>query len=152
MEAELASTNNEKRRKELEEEIANAKTAAEFGVRRSQVQFYDAFSAQDLDAMKRVWSDSEDVRCVHPGMECFHGVEDIMKSWSLVFQGEPFVIEPARVRIEICGRTALCSCIEETPNGGKLEALNVYRREDGNWRMTLHMASPIAIRTSQGGL
>ena len=85
-------------------------------------------------------------RCIHPGMESIHGLDDIMKSWSQVFQGEPFAIQPARVKIDIHGQTALCSCMEETPNGGQLEALNVYRREGGNWRMTLHMASPIVMR------
>ena len=150
MEAELAITTHEFRRQELEEAISNAKTAAEFGVRRAQVEFYDAFSNQNLEGMKAVWSHADDVRCVHPGMESLNGIDDIMRSWAQVFQGEPFPIEPARVKIDICGATALCSCVEETQNGGKLEALNVYRREEGSWLMTLHMASPIVMRASRG--
>jgi ketosteroid isomerase-like protein len=134
------------RQDELEEEIDNAKTAAEFGVRRAQMQFYDAFSNQDIDAMKSVWSDDDtSVRCIHPGMEAISGKDAIVRSWAQVFQGDAFEIEPAKVKIEICGKTAMCSCIEQTPNGGKLEALNVYRREDGHWCMTLHMASPIIM-------
>lgn len=129
----------------LREEIGNAKTAAEFGVRRAQVDFYGAFSAQDVERMRAVWSDDgEDVRCVHPGSAGIHGKAAIMESWEQIFQqGEPFDVDPDRVTIEICGKTALCSCLENTPNGGKLEALNVYRREHGRWRMTLHLASPI---------
>lgn len=153
MEAELASSDISKERKlELQEEIANAKTAAEFGVRSAQLLFYEAFSNQDEDAMRKVWStDNDSVRCVHPGMESLNGTDEVMKSWSLVFRGPPFPIEPLRVKIEICGKTALCSCIEKTSNGGKLEALNVYRREGGSWKMTLHMASPIVMRVSSAG-
>lgn len=149
LEAELGTCQEKKCQSELKEEISNAKTAAEFGVRRAQLEFYDAFSNQDLDAMKKVWSDSDDVRCVHPGMESLSGVDAIMKSWSQVFQAEAFSIQPERVKIEICGATAVCSCVEGTPNGGKLEALNIYRREGGNWHMTLHMASPIVMRVSK---
>lgn len=131
---------------ELKEKIDNAKTAAEFGVRRAQVDFYDAFSNQDLEKMKQIWSDDDSiVRCIHPGMPSINGKEMIMRSWMQVFQGDAFVIEPSRVKIEICGKTAMCSCIENTPGGGKLEALNVYRRQEGRWHMTLHMASPIMV-------
>lgn len=134
--------NSRSRRDELKEKIDNARTAAEFGVRRAQVDFYDAFSKQDIDAMRAVWSD-EYPRCVHPGGPSIDGKDAIILSWSQIFQGEPFDIDPARAKIEICGKTAMCSCIENTPNGGKLETLNVYQREKGQWLMSLHMASPI---------
>jgi ketosteroid isomerase-like protein len=131
------------RRLELEEAISDAKTAAEFSVRRAQSEFYSAFSSADLDAMHEVWSREVHVRCVHPGMASLEGREEVMRSWAQIFLSPAFVIEPSRSQIEICGRTAVCSCIEETPGGGRLEALNLYRREGGNWRMTLHMASPV---------
>ena len=135
------------RRLELEEAINDAKTAAEFSVRRAQLEFYSVFSLADLDAMDKVWSREVHVRCVHPGMASLEGREEVMQSWAEIFLSSPaFQIEPARSRIEICGRTAVCSCIEETPDGGRLEALNIYRREGGNWRMTLHMASPVVPR------
>lgn len=157
MEAELAALEGDSKvtggpsspsRADLEESIDNARTAAEFGVRRAQVQFYDAFSTGNLDTMGAVWSEKSHVRCIHPGMSSLEGREEVMRSWAQILSGPMmemgFTIEPSRVRIEICGRTAMCSCIEGTPGGGKLEALNVYQREEGGWRMTLHMASPIA--------
>mmetsp|Transcript_13705 Transcript_13705/g.38580 ORF Transcript_13705/g.38580 Transcript_13705/m.38580 type:complete len:287 (-) Transcript_13705:136-996(-) len=144
---------------ELEETIENARTAAEFGVRRIQAEFYDAFSSCDLETMKRVWSDSDDVCCVHPGMESLNGRDSVMRSWEQIFAGNsdgnggeeddddesPFRITPSRVRVDVCGRTAICTCVEET-NGGRLEALNVYRREGGTWKMVNHMASPTIMR------
>ena len=147
LEAEHATTDDDERRAALEEEIGNARTAAEFGVRRAQVDFYAAFSEQDMDAMEAVWSTSDEgVRCVHPGMQSINGLDDVLQSWEALFAGDPFAVEPERVSIDICGSTALCSCVEKTPEGGKLEALNVYRREGGSWKMTLHMASPVFVQ------
>lgn len=144
-EAELSSSGiNDEKRAILLERIGNAKTSAEFGVRKAQFSFYDAFSNQDMESMRNVWSSSPQVRCVHPGMPSLLGIEDVMRSWAEIFMlGTAFSIEPSRTSIDISGQTALCSCIEETPGGGRLECLNVYRREDGSWKMVLHMASPI---------
>lgn len=151
MEAELAilgvhDETDDRRRLELEEAIQNAKTAAEFGVRRAQVQFYDAFSNGNLNAMSQVWSNVTHVRCIHPGMSSLEGRDAVMHSWAQMFSSpSSFDIEPSRARVDVCGQTAICSCIENTPNGGKLEALNVYRREGEEWKMTLHMASIIML-------
>jgi ketosteroid isomerase-like protein len=150
LEAQLATLRHtDDGRHELEEKISNAKMAAEFGVRKAQADFYAAFSSADVEAMGKVWSSNKslNVRCVHPGMESLNGKEMIMKSWAQIFSNESsFTITPLRTHIDICGQTAICSCVEETPGGGNLEALNVYHREGGTWCMTLHMASPIAMR------
>eukprot|EP00532_Pseudo-nitzschia_australis_P003207 CAMPEP_0168192742 /NCGR_PEP_ID=MMETSP0139_2-20121125/18213_1 /TAXON_ID=44445 /ORGANISM="Pseudo-nitzschia australis, Strain 10249 10 AB" /LENGTH=257 /DNA_ID=CAMNT_0008116007 /DNA_START=100 /DNA_END=873 /DNA_ORIENTATION=- len=141
---------------ELKETIENAKTAAEFGVRRVQAEFYDAFSTCDLQKMGNVWNNSDDVCCVHPGMESLQGYTAVMKSWTQIFMGSggvqndddvdnAFHINPSRVKVDICGRTAICTCVELT-NGGSLEALNIYRREGGTWKMVNHMASPTIMR------
>jgi len=125
---------------ELKEAIDDAKTAAEFGVRRAQAEFYGAFSGANLEQMVNVWSRSEDVFCVHPGMESLQGFTAVIHSWEQIFagygdqDGDVFGIEPSRVKVDICGRTAICTCVEET-NGGRLEALNIYRREGGSWKM-----------------
>jgi ketosteroid isomerase-like protein len=154
LEAQLAAaTNDPQRQEELQTQISDAKTAAEFGVRRAQVLFYDAFSSADFEAMSNLWSKEYPVRCVHPGMASLDGRDDVMESWKQIFNagssGEdssPFTIRPANAKLDICGTTAICSCIEQTPGGGKLEALNIYKREDGIWKMTLHMACPVVDR------
>jgi ketosteroid isomerase-like protein len=147
LEAELVSETDKEKRQSLLERIETAKTNAEFGVRKAQFSFYEAFSNQDMDAMASIWSSDPTVRCVHPGMESLNGIDDIMRSWAEIFmQGDAFTIQPSRTRIDISGQTALCSCIEETPGGGQLECLNVYRRDDGCWKMILHMASPVVVR------
>jgi len=105
--------------------------------------------------------------CIHPGMPSIEGRESILQSWKEIFQyqadnvsynGKFTVQAGSGAKISICGITALCSCTEEityrrmdkkgdgsessTPIQ-KMEALNVYKREDGKWRMTMHMANPI---------
>eukprot|EP00588_Corethron_pennatum_P003398 CAMPEP_0194292978 /NCGR_PEP_ID=MMETSP0169-20130528/46865_1 /TAXON_ID=218684 /ORGANISM="Corethron pennatum, Strain L29A3" /LENGTH=197 /DNA_ID=CAMNT_0039041325 /DNA_START=83 /DNA_END=673 /DNA_ORIENTATION=+ len=141
MEAELAALDSlgedaTEVRSELEGRLDDAKNAAEFGVRRAQAEFYSAFSSGDQKAMENVWSTGGGrVRCVHPGMSSIEGTEAVMASWAQILKGGSggFEIAPARTQIEISGRVAMCSCIEETPGGGKLEALNIYTRENGNW-------------------
>jgi len=157
---------------ELTNTIDNARTAAEFGVRRVQADFYDAFSNADYEMMENVWSDNSNSNddaeadaccsCTHPGMHSLTGIDAIMDSWRQIFTGhdsnsnsnsnskgddqkKPFmIIRPSRVKVDICGRTAICTCVEET-NGGRLEAMNIYRREEGTWKMVNHMASPIMM-------
>ncbi|CAB9504251.1 Inherit from bactNOG: 3-dehydroquinate dehydratase [Seminavis robusta] len=148
MEAELAILGSDEDPTDLKTAIGDAKTAAEFGVRRSQLEFYDAFSNGDLEAMETVWSTESDVRCVHPGLPSIEGREAVMASWKQIFSGGKgkFSIEPARVQIEICGLTAICTCVEKAEGGGQLEALNIYKREGGSWRMTLHMAGPVVVQ------
>lgn len=128
----------------LETSIDDAKTAAEFSVRRAQVQFYDAFAKQDMELMASVWSKQYPCKCVHPGMPALHGREDVLQSWDQIFQAaQPFSVEPTQPEIEICGRTAICTCVETMNGGGRLEAVNIYKREKGHWRLTLHISSPI---------
>ena len=152
MEAELATLPADKDPSELQTAIGDAKTAAEFGVRKAQSEFYDAFSNGDVDAMGRVWSTESHVRCVHPGMGSIEGREPVMESWKQILSGGTgnFNIEPARVQVEIHGLVAICSCVEKTEGGGGLEALNIYKREGSAWRMTLHMAGPVVMRPDGG--
>ena len=155
MEAELATLDSSSSQEEfskLQSAISDAKTAAEFGVRRAQVEFYNAFATGDIKAMEQVWSTESHVRCVHPGMGSLEGREAVLESWKQIFGsgGEDFEIEPARTQIEISGLTAICSCVEKAQGGGQLEALNIYKREGGSWRMTLHMAGPVVVQVGGG--
>ena len=96
--------------------------------------------------MAEVWSQKDDVRCMHPGSESVEGHRQVTTSWEQIFSAvDPFDIRPAKTQINVSGQIALCRCIEETNEGGKLECLNIYRREEGSWKMILHMASPIIM-------
>ena len=80
MEAELASRSERSDdHDDLKTAISNAKTAAQFGVRKSQLEFYEAFSNADLDAMSKLRSNTSHVQCVHPGMEAIEGRDEVME-------------------------------------------------------------------------
>jgi hypothetical protein len=150
--------------KELQDLIENTKTSAEFGVRKVQQEFYDAFSTANYDAMVNIWSDENNdmCSCTHPGMSSLQG-RKVLASWKQMFaashhrvqqhehnpegdgQDQLQQITPIRVKVDICGTTAISTCIEETQNGRQLEAINIYRREHGTWKMMNHMASPVYV-------
>lgn len=150
MEAELATLPPDADKTKLISEISDAKTAAEFGVRRAQLEFYDAFSNGDLDAMDKVWSKESHVRCVHPGMSSIEGREKVMESWKQILQGEGLEIQPDRAQVEIHGLVAICSCVEVSGGASSLEAINIYKREGSRWCMTCHMAGPVVMRPDGG--
>ncbi len=149
---------------DLKQQIGDAKTAAEFGVRRAQLQFYEAFARGDYEAMADVWSKKHPVSCVHPCQNRLEGYDVVMQSWKEIlavsglaavtsFESDhdddndddddddeySFRIEPANVQMEICGSTAIVSCLEQTgsEDAAPLEAVNIYKRENGNWKMTM---------------
>jgi hypothetical protein len=143
MEAQLATSNG--RDLDLVATIEDAKTAAEFSVRRAQVEFYEAFATQSIELMTKVWSTEYYCRCIHPGSPANDGRESVLSSWAQIFtSAQAFHVEPnPGAHIEICGNTAICTCVEQMNGGGELEVVNIFKRERGNWRITLHMASPI---------
>lgn len=126
---------------ELRQKIDQTRILGELGVRSAQVNFYDAFVKSDLDLMKNVWSSSDDSQCIHPGMSCVQGLDAIMESWAEIFRGgNTFPIVPSDTSINICGSTAICRCVENVGETS-IECINIYKRENGDWKMTLHMAS-----------
>eukprot|EP00538_Stauroneis_constricta_P002842 CAMPEP_0119546470 /NCGR_PEP_ID=MMETSP1352-20130426/880_1 /TAXON_ID=265584 /ORGANISM="Stauroneis constricta, Strain CCMP1120" /LENGTH=273 /DNA_ID=CAMNT_0007591179 /DNA_START=75 /DNA_END=896 /DNA_ORIENTATION=- len=153
----------------IQKQLDEAKSMAELGVRAIQNDFYHAFSHGDLKQMDEVWSDEFNLSCIHPGMASIEGRKSIMKSWEEIFKfqadnadvnGKFRIQAGSGAKISICGMTAMCSCVEEIRyvpidedddddeevmrRRGKqqVEALNVYKRENGSWRMTMHMANP----------
>lgn len=141
----MAEASDPEEKSILQSKIDQAKMSAEFGVRAAQNQFYEAFSKQDYDMMCNLWSKQQDTQCNHPGMPRMTGRDEIMTSWKDLFNGPRMDVEPAHTEIDICGGTAICKCLEEIDETSKLEALNIYKRENGEWKMTFHMASPVLI-------
>ena len=162
----------------LQEALDQAVTTAELGVRTANLKFYEAFSSSDYDAMEAVWSggggsvgadaasNDNDIQCVHPGMPRLQGRAAVLLSWLKIFQANgskdetnsddnqgQFSITAQETHVNLCGGTiALVTCREVVAGaeGPPLEAMNVYRREDGAWKMIVHMASPVIVNV--GGL
>jgi len=114
----------------------------------AQRAFYEAFSARDVDAMMQVWSQREDVTCVHPGSEAMTGLAAIRQSWELILgQGEAVQVQCTPIQEFVTDDLATLTVtehiyIESRDIRGETLATNVFRLEHGDWRMTLHHGSP----------
>jgi len=118
--------------------------------------FYDAFESRDLDRMGSVWDDGATSLCVHPGWPVIHGWEAIRESWERIFRGTTriqFIVTEARasrwdgVGTVTCVENIVQSADQEMPSAfSSVQAINVFRRVDGAWRMVIHHASPLPPR------
>ena len=105
--------------------------------------YYRAFTDADFTAMSRIWAD-ENVSCIHPGWPVLIGREAILESYREILRN------PNQERIDLRNETVLTAgdearviCVEFV-GGAALAATNLFKRIDGEWRMTHHQASPIA--------
>ena len=120
--------------------------------------FYNAFNARDLEAMKKVWSSKENITCVHPGWDPLNGFEPIMKSWKGIFKNSGNMnIEASDISVITSEGLALVSCVEKlytiATNGvlaSEVFSTNIFKLEEGSWKMVMHHASPMASLKESG--
>ncbi|MGH2524682.1 MAG: nuclear transport factor 2 family protein [Anaerolineales bacterium] len=113
--------------------------------------FYRALSLADFNAMQRVWLDSPDAVCVHPGWPTLQGWPAIRESWQSIFQNQgPLHVWASEARVRLYGQTAEVTCIENIDMSNvagtgilHTRATNVYRRAGDEWKMLEHHAIPI---------
>ena len=119
-----------------------------------EAAFYAAFCACDIQAMDMVWARTE-VICIHPGSTALVGRNVVLRSWKNILMDA----EPPHLHIEVISRIVsdklAVHVVEEhiAPVAGAagttsvVLATNIYRHEEGGWRMLEHHAS--LPRTSQ---
>jgi len=111
--------------------------------------FYAAFSGRDMEAMKGVWAEGEQITCIHPGWPPLAGRDEVMGSWGSILGGDS---SP-----EITCRSPMAHVFEgfayvichEVLLDGALLATNIFCRDGGRWRMVHHQAgtaSPMPSR------
>ena len=131
-----------------------AQTAtAEAEVRELNQKFYLALESLDLEAMESVWLHHELVRCVHPGWPMLAGWESVRESWEEIFRNtESMLLTTRDVSLHIEGSVAWITCTEratwkrgERSETALVQATNLFLRRDGEWKMVLHHASPLAL-------
>ncbi len=115
----------------------------------AETAFYEALENADLDAMMNVWSDDEEVVCVHPGGPRLAGFDSVRESWRQIFSGGPsmrFHLSELQTLRSI--RVAIHSVHENIVVAGQTQPLspivatNVYLLTERGWRMLVHHASP----------
>jgi uncharacterized protein (TIGR02246 family) len=115
--------------------------------------FYEALERGDLEGMMAVWSEDEDIICVHPGGPRLSGQDQVRESWAKIFAGG------AGPRVRITQQVAISEMMiavhsvhenfslpgeprAQTP----IVATNVYLRTAAGWRMIVHHASPAPVQ------
>jgi len=114
-----------------------------------ELELYDAMRSGDLDRLMELWSDDDEICCVHPGGERLVGAAAIRASFEAMFGNGTIDAEPRRVRRLESHSSAVHSVIERirvaTPEGERfawVTATNVYLKSAHGWRLVAHHASP----------
>ena len=111
--------------------------------------FYEALERSDLEAMMAVWSEDEEIVCVHPAGQRLTGQEQVREAWRQMFAGGPGLRVQITQQVAATGIMVAVHSVHEniTVAGEKrprppVVATNVYLRTAAGWRMIVHHASP----------
>lgn len=114
-----------------------------------EAQFYQALQRGDIEKLMALWSDDDDIACVHPGGPRLIGAAAIRASFEAIFANGAINAAPERVRRVVSLSCAVHSVLErvevmstEGPQAAWVIATNVYLKGAQGWRLVAHHASP----------
>ena len=114
-----------------------------------ELELYAAMQSGDLERLMAVWSDDDEISCVHPGGTRLVGAAAIRAAFEQMFANGSIAVEPHRVRRLESHSSAVHSVIERIrvrSEGGEqfawVVATNVYLKSAQGWRLVAHHASP----------
>lgn len=112
----------------------------------AEAAFYDAISRGDLKTLMSVWSEEEDVVCVHPTGQKFQGMDEIRNGWqSVLTQNLKVVMTPLHrwqsvVMAVHLVQESLFVGDDPTPHG-PLYSTNIFMRGAHGWQMVSHQST-----------
>ena len=119
-------------------------------------QFYEALQRGDIERLMAVWSDDEEISCVHPGGPRVAGAVAIRATFDAIFANGAVNARPENVRRLQTHACAVHSVLEhiqimttEGPQSAWVVATNVYVLAAQGWRLVSHHASPGSPREVQ---
>ena len=119
-------------------------------------QFYEALQRADIERLMAVWSDEEEISCVHPGGPRVVGAAAIRSAFEAIFANGAVNARPEKVRRLQTLASAVHSVLEhvqimtpEGPQSAWVVATNVYLKGALGWRLVAHHASPGSPREMQ---
>ncbi|CAG1017823.1 hypothetical protein BURC_02520 [Burkholderiaceae bacterium] len=114
-----------------------------------EAQFYEALQRGDIDRLMAVWSDDDEIVCVHPGGPRLVGAVAIRASFEGIFSNGAVDATPEKVRRVLSHSSAMHNVLERVqvmgqdgPQSAWVIATNVYLKGAQGWRMVAHHASP----------
>lgn len=115
----------------------------------AEAQFYEALQRGDIDKLMAVWSDDDEICCVHPGGPRVIGPAAIRATFEAMFSNGVIDAHPQKVRRAVMHDCAVHSVVEhiqvlteEGPQSAWVIATNVYVKAALGWRLVAHHASP----------
>jgi len=106
--------------------------------------FYRAFARRDFEAMAALWSEDEEIACVHPGWDLLAGYRAVIESWREILAGPSSPrVRCHGARVFLFGELGCVVCHEVMPEG-VLVATNLFRQEGLGWRLVHHHSGPMA--------
>lgn len=115
----------------------------------AEAAFYEALERADLERMMAVWSEDEDIVCVHPGGPRLSGQDQVRESWRKIFAAATRARVHVTQQVTIAGSMVAVHSVHENfslPGERKplqaVVATNVYLRTAAGWRMVAHHGSP----------
>lgn len=114
-----------------------------------ELQFYEALRDGDLDKLMALWSDDDDIVCVHPGSPRIIGPRAIRAAFEAMFATGRIHAQPEHVRRVQLIDAAVHSLVEridittaEGPRTAFVVTTNVFHKTAQGWRLVAHHASP----------
>jgi ketosteroid isomerase-like protein len=115
----------------------------------TEAEFYEALQAGDIERLMAVWSDDDEVVCVHPGGPRVVGHGAIRAAFESIFGNGAIPVRPEKVRRIVTHACAVHSVLERVdvlgeqgPQVAWVVATNVYVKTAQGWRLVAHHASP----------
>ena len=108
-------------------------------------EFYRAFRERDIGALEDLLAVRSPVACIHPGWDILTDRDEVLNSWRRILSRQQDVaIECRNATPYVFDDVAIVLCHEHLGDH-TLAATNMFRHEDGEWRMIHHQASPMAV-------
>lgn len=112
----------------------------------AEMAFYQAVAERDLDGLMAVWSDEEDLLCVHPTGELIHGHNAIRESWRMIFGSSHFRAEATQLMhwhstvVAIHHNTEVLFVGDDNTPHGPLHVTHIFMRGAHGWRLVCRQA------------
>jgi uncharacterized protein (TIGR02246 family) len=115
-----------------------------------ELEFYDALRRGDIERLMALWSDDDEIVCVHPGGARLIGAAAIRSTFDAMFQQGTIAAEPHHVHRLDSHSMAVHSVLERIRVPGEdgserfawVAATNVYLKSAQGWKLVAHHASP----------
>jgi ketosteroid isomerase-like protein len=112
--------------------------------------FYEALERADLELMMSLWSEDEEVVCVHPGGPRLVGYRMIYAAWQRIFEkGTQLQVSLSQQSVVTTPFAVISTLIEQIQIRGMgtatapVATTHVIVRGPQGWRMVAHHASPV---------